>query len=452
MAHIPDLNADFLHMLASSLLIKKREGHSLADDEIRFLIDGFCKGEVADYQMSALAMAICLRGMDRDEITTLTSAMLESGDRLPRSASSDRPRVDKHSTGGIGDKVSLILAPLLAACDVHVPMISGRGLGITGGTLDKLESIPGFRTQIGMDESTRILEKVGTFIIGADQRIAPADRRLYALRDVTGTVESVPLITASILSKKLAASLDALVMDVKTGSGAFMQTHSTASALAHSIVRVGTQFGLPTVALLTDMDQPLGTTIGNAIEVQESIEVLTGAAGVVRELTIELCASLLLQSDMADSIDDARTRLATTIDSGAAMERFERMVHAQGGDLPKSFDIAAKFEITATESGYIAAFDSRLLGETVVAMGGGRRKQDDSIDHSVGIEVHRRVGDRVDRGDTLFALRCPAELANGYAGTVREAVRISDAAVEPKPLILQRIDSTDDQQQTQQQQ
>lgn len=429
-------------MLASSLLIKKREGLSLTDDEIRFLIDGFCSGEVADYQMSALAMAICLRGMDRREITTLTSAMLESGDRLPRIGDRDQLRVDKHSTGGIGDKVSLILAPLLASCDLQVPMISGRGLGITGGTLDKLESIEGFRTEIDTDQSSRILEEVGAFIIGADETIAPADRRLYALRDVTGTVESVPLITASILSKKLAANLDALVMDVKTGSGSFMQNMDEATELAETLVRVGTEAGLPIVALLTDMDQPLGATIGNAIEVQESVDVLKGKSGVVRELTIELCSSLLVQTKVANSLEQACDRLEKLIDTGAAMERFEKMVHAQGGRLPSSFDIAPAHEITANESGYVASFNCRVLGETVVAMGGGRQKKGDQIDHRVGIVVHHRVGDRVERGDPILTLHCPARSAKEYARRIQNAVNISQSVVDINPLVISRIEST----------
>ncbi len=444
-------------MLASSLLIKKREGHSLADDEIRFLINGFCSGEVADYQMSALAMAICVRGMDQREITTLTEAMLESGDRLPRPENDGPVRVDKHSSGGIGDKVSLILAPLLAACDLHVPMISGRGLGITGGTLDKLESIQGFRTEIDTEESSRILAAVGAFIIGADERIAPADRRLYALRDVTGTVESIPLITASILSKKLAANLDALVMDVKTGSGAFMKNETEATELAHSLVRVGTQAGLPTVALLTDMDQPLGATIGNALEVQESIDVLKGTrfnqtSDVVRDLTIELAASLLLQTKVAASIDDAKTRLSNLIDDGSAMERFERMVAVQGGTLPESFEFAPAHEILAPKSGHIAGYDSRSLGETVVAMGGGRRKKGDPIDHRVGIVVHHRIGDRVQKGDPIMTLHCPSNVANEYAVFGQAAVTIHESPVSPNRLVLRRIDATSNQQQSQQQQ
>ena len=443
-------------MLTSSLLAKKRDGHSLADDEIRFLINGFCSGEVADYQMSALAMAICLRGMDPREITTLTQAMLESGDRLPRPNVDGPPRVDKHSTGGIGDKVSLILAPLLAACDLQVPMISGRGLGITGGTLDKLESIPGFRTQLANDESTRILKEVGAFIIGADDRIAPADRRLYALRDVTGTVESIPLITASILSKKLAANLDGLVMDVKTGSGGFMKDRLQATELASTLVRVGTEAGLPTIALLTDMDQPLGATIGNALEVQESIDLLKGGnfnptTAAVRELTIELAACALVQTKAAGSIDQARKQLSKRIDDGSAMERFQRMVAAQGGTLPDSFVIAPGHDIVAIHSGYIAGYDSRLLGEIVVMLGGGRRKTGDSIDHSVGIVVHHRIGEQVQAGDPIMTLHCPHGVVSDYAVKLQSAVKIHEASIPENQLILRQIHFNSDQQQSQQQ-
>ncbi|MGB7326940.1 MAG: thymidine phosphorylase [Rubripirellula sp.] len=428
-------------MLASTLLSKKRDGHPLLDDEIRFLIQGFCSGEVADYQMSSLAMAICLRGMTAHETATLTHAMLESGDRLPRPANRDhsRPRVDKHSTGGLGDKVSLILAPLLAVCDVDVPMVSGRGLGLTGGTLDKLESIAGFTVDQTPEASARILSQVGAFIVGASERIAPADRRLYALRDVTGTVESIPLITASILSKKLAANLDALVMDVKTGSGAFMKTPSDAAELAKSLVSVGQQAGLPTIALMTDMDQPLGQTIGNAIEVNESVDVLRGQGGEVRDLTIELCAELLVQVNVCESIDLARSKLATAIDTGAAFERFEQMVAAQGGRLQYPLPIADATPILANQSGFMASLDCNVIGQSVVAMGGGRRKTGDTIDHRVGVRVHHRIGDRVELGDPIATLHCHPGQTSEYAGVIASAVQISDEAVPKRPLILQRF-------------
>lgn len=439
-------------MLASTLLVKKREGNALSDEEIRFLIDGFCSGEVADYQMSALAMAICLKGMDPREIATLTRAMLESGDLLPRGKpAGDRPRVDKHSTGGLGDKVSLVLAPLLAACDVDVPMISGRGLGLTGGTLDKLESIDGFQTLISPEESYKILRDVGAFIVGASERIAPADRKLYALRDVTGTVESIPLITASILSKKLAANLDALVMDVKTGSGAFMKTQQQATELAETLVRVGRQAGLPTTALLTDMDQPLGQSIGNAIEVNESVEVLQGLGGEVRDLSIELCADLLVQVKVAATLDDARVRLAQAIDSGQAMERFERMVHAQGGRLNYPLKLAPATEIVAPRSGFLEHYDCEAIGEAVVAMGGGRRKKGDSIDHRVGIKIHGRIGDPVNAGQPILTLHSHIGQATDYRMGLGKAVQINETQVPRRPLILKRIASQDQGQQSQQQ-
>ena len=432
-------------MLASTLLVKKREGHRLTDEEIRFLVSGFCSGEVADYQMSAFAMAVCLQGMDPGEVTMLTRAMLESGDRLPRDASpSGRPRVDKHSTGGLGDKVSLILAPLLAACDVDVPMISGRGLGITGGTLDKLESIEGFRTDLSTDESSRVLKEAGAFIVGASHTIAPADRKLYALRDVTGTVESIPLITASILSKKLAANLDALVMDVKVGSGAFMKTPKQAHDLATSLVRVGQQAGLPTSALITDMDQPLGRTIGNAIEVNESVEVLRGdSGGDVRELTIQLCAELLVQVKIDDTLSQACDRLGQAIDSGQAMERFEKMIHHQGGKWVAPLPLAPAHEILADRDGFLAGYDCKVIGETMVAMGGGRGKQGDSIDHRVGIRIGGRIGEKVQRGEPVLTLHCHNRTAAEYRKILALAVRLSESQMGARPRILARISSQD---------
>ncbi|TWU49820.1 thymidine phosphorylase [Rubripirellula reticaptiva] len=432
-------------MLASTLLSKKRDGYPLSDEEIRFLIEGFCSGEVADYQMSSLAMAICLRGMTPRETATLTRAMLESGDRLPRPTERDdsRPRVDKHSTGGLGDKVSLILAPLLAVCDVDVPMVSGRGLGLTGGTLDKLESIEGFTVDQTPEASAKILNQVGAFIVGASERIAPADRRLYALRDVTGTVESIPLITASILSKKLAANLDALVMDVKTGSGAFMKTPADAAALAKSLVSVGQQAGLPTIALMTDMDQPLGQTIGNAIEVNESVDVLRGQAGEVRDLTIELCAELLVQVQVCETIELARSKLVAAIDNGAAFEKFEQLVAAQGGRLRYPLPIADATPILAKQAGFIASLDCNVIGQSVVALGGGRRKTGDAIDHRVGIRVHHRIGDRVELGDPIATLHCHAGQASDYAGILANSVQISHDPVAKRPLILERFEKND---------
>ncbi len=427
-------------MLAAALLEKKRDGHALADDEIRFLVKGFCRGDVADYQMSALAMAICLRGMDFREISTLTMAMVDSGELLPRLPDRDRPRVDKHSTGGLGDKVSLILAPLLAACDVDVPMISGRGLGLTGGTLDKLESIEGFRTQLTTEQSSDVLREVGMFIIGASDRIAPADQRLYALRDVTGTVDSIALITASILSKKLAANLDALVMDVKVGRGAFMKTIDRATELATTIVQVGNKAGLPTTAILSDMDQPLGFAVGNSIEVNESVEVLRGHGPIeVRELAVELGSELLVQVKMAISREDARSRLQGAIDSGMAMERFERMVRAQGGRFKFPLDLAPGHEIVANESGFVVQYDCLAIGEAVVAMGGGRRRAEDSIDPSVGLCLHARIGEYVEKGQPILTAHYHSDRSGNYAMEMAAAVKIAEQPVDMRPLILQRL-------------
>ncbi|MCG8650736.1 MAG: thymidine phosphorylase, partial [Pirellulales bacterium] len=425
---------------AAALLVKKREGKALSDEEIRYLVDGFCRGEVADYQMSALAMAICLRGMDLREITTLTQAMLASGDSLPRSASSDRPRVDKHSTGGLGDKVSLILAPLLAACGADVPMISGRGLGLTGGTLDKLEAIEGFQTQLDGSRSQKILREVGVFIMGATERIAPADRRLYALRDVTGTVESVPLITASILSKKLAANLDALVMDVKVGSGAFMKTLEQATELAHTIVGVGDQAGLSTTAILSDMDQPLGNAIGNAIEVNEALDVLRGDGPIdVRDLTVELCADLLVQVKLTPTRTQARQQLERALDSGLAMERFEKMVAAQGGRLRRPLAVAPPRPVTAPQGGYLERLDCTAVGQAVVAMGGGRRRTGDAIDPSVGVSVQLRIGDRVETGQSVLTVHGRPGAIDGQIERLEQAFRIVPRPVQPRQLILQRL-------------
>jgi thymidine phosphorylase len=424
-------------MLTASLIAKKRDGFVLKDAEIRFLVDGFVAGDVADYQMSAFAMAVLLRGMNADEVASLTKAMLESGERLPRD--SDQPRVDKHSTGGLGDKVSLILAPLLACHDVHVPMISGRGLGLTGGTLDKLEAIPGFRVDLQPGERQLQMQQVGCMIVSASEKIAPADRQLYALRDVTATVESIALITASILSKKLAASLDSLVMDVKVGAAAFMKTDADAAALARSIVSTGKLAGLPTIALLTDMDQPLGAAIGNAIEVNESLDVLDnrGPAEVL-ELTLALCEELLVLCGKFDSKQAARTAMTQSIVSGAARERFDKMVAAQGGQLSGHLPLAKPHVITALKDGFVTSVDCQRLGQCIVEMGGGRRVKTDPINPRVGASIHHRIGDLVQRGQPLLTVyvdqdseRRIQELAN--------VVAISEEPTPPRPLIISTV-------------
>jgi pyrimidine-nucleoside phosphorylase len=430
-------------MLTASMIAKKRDGKELSEAEIRFLIRGFVEQSVADYQMTALAMAIFFRGMTAQETAALTIAMLESGDTLPRgrrqTGDGDRPRVDKHSTGGLGDKVSLILAPLLACHDVIVPMISGRGLGLTGGTLDKLESIDGFQFQLDDDARSRQLETIGCCIIGASDRIAPADRKWYALRDVTATVESIPLITASILSKKLAASLDHLVMDVKVGSAAFMKDREQATGLAQSLVSTGARAGLPTTALLTDMDQPLGRAVGNAIEVNEVLQCLDGdGPDEVNQLTIELCARALVDARRYQMLAEARDALWRSIHSGAAKERFFQMVAAQGGTFNGPLPLAARTEIVSDSSGFVAELDCETLGRSVVELGGGRRKADDSIDPTVGLEVLVRIGDKVDRGQPLihlYADNAPADLHN----QLRSTIGLSPDPVNKRPLIIDTI-------------
>ena len=426
-------------MYVPSLLVKKREGLPLSDEEIHFLIDGFCNGDVEDYQMSAFAMAVCLRGMDQRETTTLTQAMLESGDRLPRNLSDpERLRVDKHSTGGLGDKTSMVLAPLLAACGFDVPRISGRGLGISGGTLDKLESIPGFTIDLSPARSAEVLAEAGVFIKSASDRIAPADRKLYALRDVTGTVESIPLITASILCKKLAEDLDALVMDVKVGSGGFMKHETAARKLADTLVGVGHNAGLPTSVLLTDMDQPLGQAVGNACEVNEAVEVLKGREGVVRDLAIELGATLLLKMSAAEDIQQAKQKLSSLIDQGYAFERFERMVKAQCGTLQGVLPLAEAHVIESDRDGFVARYDCKAMGQAVVSMGGGRRKKGDEIDHAVGLKIHQRVGGLVNQGDPLLTFYCAKHRMSEYLGPLRSAIDVTESSVSPRPLVLYR--------------
>lgn len=426
-------------MLAASLIAKKRDGKRLSREEIEYFVDGFTKDKIHDYQMSALAMAICIRGMDAEETAALTRAMLESGERLPRSEG-EPPRLDKHSSGGLGDKVSLILAPLLAAAGMHVPMISGRGLGLTGGTLDKLESIPGFHVDFEMSETTRLLRQAGCCIISASDQVAPADKRLYGLRDVTATVESVGLITASILSKKLAASLDALVMDVKVGSAAFMKNAGEARALAQSLVSTGVAAGLPVKALLSDMDQPLGRAVGNAIEVNESVEVLKGAGPKeVRELTVELAAHAIASVRPDEPLQAIQDELASLLDSGRAMEKFEKMLEAQGGSLLGPLELAPATAIFARESGYLTSIDCPVLGETIVSLGGGRRTASDKIVHQVGLSIEARIGDVIDRLRPIAILHAPKDRATHYADKISQAFQITDSPISARPLVIEVV-------------
>ena len=423
-------------MLPASLIAAKRDHRELSDEEIAFFIQGFATGTIPDYQMSAMAMAVYLNGMTPREIATLTSEMLRSGTQLAW-PTDGIARVDKHSTGGIGDKTSLILAPLLAECGLQNPMLSGRGLGATGGTLDKLEAIPGFRTNLSLDEITRLTQSVGCVITGASAELAPADRKLYALRDVTATVPSIPLITGSIMSKKLAESLVALVLDVKFGSGAFMKTREQATLLAHSLVNTGERMGVHTTALLTDMNQPLGRMCGNAVEVMESIDVLKGGGPAdVRLLTLELCADLLVSTGVEKTLKYAVSRCARHLDDGSAFERYCRMVRAQGGDPDAELRVAKATDLVADKDGVISAMDTEALGLVIISLGGGRRKMGDPIDHSVGLEMLVRIGDRVSRGTPLVKIF--SEQPEAVIPLLRAAIEISETGKAPQ-LIVERI-------------
>jgi pyrimidine-nucleoside phosphorylase len=426
-------------MNTTVLIAKKRDGMALSDEEIRAFIDGYSHGKIPDYQMAAMAMAIYCRGMTTEETAALTDAMLASGVRMQWRAGG-RPKVDKHSTGGIGDKTSLILAPLLACCGLAVPMISGRGLGATGGTLDKLEAIPGFRTDLSLNEIAQITDRVGCVITGATAEIAPADKKLYALRDVTATVPSIPLITASIMSKKLAESLDALVLDVKFGSGAFMKSLDDARALAHSLVDTGRRMGVKTAALLTDMNQPLGRMAGNLVEVQEAIGTLEGRGPAdLWECTRELGAELLVLTGYEPSLEAASKTLDTALRSSRALEKFREMVTAQGGNLDRLPSRAEQHDIGLDWTGYIHSIDTEWLGIAVIELGGGRKVMSDKIDHTVGLEMLARIGDHIEAGQPVVRVFGSAEKCNRVRRTIASAFTKSDQPVLPPPLIVERI-------------
>ena len=429
---------------ARAILARLRKGETPSGEELSWFARGLATGAVSDAQAGAFAMAVCLRGLGETGRVHLTEAMRDSGDVLGWDA--DAPVIDKHSTGGIGDCLSLVLAPALAACGAVVPMISGRGLGHTGGTLDKLEAIPGLATQV--DEATlrRIVGEVGCAIVGATGRIAPADKRLYAVRDVTATVESVDLITASILSKKLAAGLQALILDVKCGSGAFMKTAGEARALAEALVATANGAGCKTAALITDMDQPLAPALGNALEVAVSMEVLSGnraAAPRLHDLTVAEGGALL---DLA-GIDGGTARIEEAIASGAAIELFSKMVRALGGppDMAEDWrthlpDAPIRKDVLAAGPGVVAGIEGEALGLVVVALGGGRRVETDRIDPAVGLSDVVPLGTRVAAGDRLATIHASdAAQAEAAAADVRAAITIGPDAVEPRPLILDRV-------------
>jgi pyrimidine-nucleoside phosphorylase len=429
-------------MIFSEIIRKKRDGFELSLDEVEFVIKEYTEGRAPDYQMSALLMAMLLKGMNEDETLFLTEAMLDSGRKFDLSAIKGR-KIDKHSTGGVGDKVSLILAPLVASCGVIVPMISGRGLGHTGGTLDKLESIPDFRTSLDYDEFYGILEKVGVAIMGQTDEIAPADRRMYSLRDVTGTVESIPLITASILSKKLAEGIDGLVLDVKCGEGAFMKSFEDAEKLASAMDAVVKGFGKESVSIITNMDQPLGTSVGNSLEVKESIESLKGnGASDLMEVTYWLGAEMLLMGGVVSNKEDALSMLKKAIGSGRALDKFIKMIELQGGN-PKVIDDYALLplsknnkEIRAENAGFIEAINAYEVGIVNLLLGGGRRKKEDEIDPAVGIVFEKKVGDRVERDETIAIIYYRDNLSEDIEKRFVSAVKISERIVKEPPIIL----------------
>ena len=426
-------------MLPQEIIRKKRRGLELSSQDIRDFFGGFLKGEVADYQVAAMLMAILLRGMTGEEASALTLTMRDSGQVLAWSGTKE-DIVDKHSTGGVGDKTSLIIMPLCILEGLRVPMIAGRGLGHTGGTLDKLESIGGLKVYLTPSEAETLLKKNGGVFMGQTEQIAPLDKRLYALRDVTDTVESIPLITASILSKKLAEGIGALVMDVKFGSGAFMQQKADALALAESISMVGKASGLKIRCALTDMGSPLGDRAGNSLEIEESIEVLRGVGPVsTRELSIQLAAEMVLLARPNESRDSLVARLGAHLDSGRALEVFSRVVVAQGGDLNQIENLEklprAKYrkEVRASSSGFISGCDVRQLGLAIVELGGGRRRAADKVNHSVGLSGLKRVGDRIAAGDLLATIHADdLDRAEAVSSRIVSAYRLNDeASAEP---------------------
>lgn len=434
-------------MRAVDLILKKREGGKLRKEEIEFLIRGYVKGTIPDYQMSAFMMAVFFKDMDDEETTALTLAMAESGDTVDLSAIPGI-KVDKHSTGGVGDTTTLVLAPLVAAAGVPVAKMSGRGLGHTGGTLDKLESIPGMSVDLDQDQFIEQVKKIGIAIIGQTGELAPADKLMYGLRDVTGTVDSIPLIAGSIMSKKLAAGTDAILLDVKVGAGAFMTTLERAWRLAHAMVRIGTLAGRKMAAIISDMDRPLGTMIGNALEVREALEILKGEhrRGPLAQVSMTLAAHLLVLGKLTDNLDQARRRVEEVLESGAGAEKFRQLIQAQGGDalvvddlslLPQARIIR---EVPASRGGYITSIHARQVGEAAVLLGAGRATKADRIDPAAGLILHHRVGDRVESGQALFAIHADREdQLVGAASRVSDAIVIDDAPPPEEPLILETI-------------
>ena len=424
-------------MRPQDVIRKKRDGLSLSREEIDFFIEGVTNGRIADYQVSALLMAIYLNGMNEAEQQALTEAMLNSGNILDFS-DIPKPKADKHSTGGVGDKTSIIIAPLVAACGVCVPMISGRGLGHTGGTLDKLESIPGYRVALSASEFKKVLDDVGYAMAGQTAELAPADKKMYAFRDATATVEAIPLIVASFISKKGAAGLDAMIIDVKVGNGAFMREEDRARALAHALVTTGNSCGIKTRALLTDMNQPLGRAVGNSLEVEECINILRGeaneAAAPVLELSLELCAHMLMLANVDKTVEEARQRLQGVLESGKALECLQSNIAAQGGD-PRVCDAPGDFlplvretvKVESPRSGFITRVDTTEIGHAIAAIGGGRVRIEDTVDPTVGFTSELKLGHRISAGEAIGIVYCAdANAAAEAARRIQAAYHVGD--------------------------
>ena len=433
-------------MRAVDVIMKKRDGGPLSREEIRYFVDGVTANTLPDYQASALLMAILLRGMNAEETAWLTDAMVHSGMRVDLG---DIPgvKVDKHSTGGVGDKTSLVLAPLAAACGVPVPMMSGRGLGHTGGTLDKLEAIPGFRVNLSLEEMKAALARVGCAMIGQTAQIAPADKKLYALRDVTGTVESIPLISASIMRKKIAEGIDALVLDVKTGCGAFMKSESDSRRLAESLVSIGNASGVKTEAVITAMESPLGNAVGNALEVIECIEVLKGGGpSDLLDVSLELTARMLVLGRVARDRAEAEQKARGAIASGAGLEKLRQIVETQGGD-PRVVDdyarlphAGAQHVVAADRAGYVNRVDAELVGRASVALGAGRNRVEDAVDHAVGIVVKVKPGDAVSAGDAMLEMHYRTRpTLDAALALASRAVTLGDERPPAGPLIVAEV-------------
>ena len=427
------------------IIAKKRDGKVLTSEEIEFFVNGYVNGDIPDYQISALLMAIYLNGMNVDETTTLTMLMARSGEVIDLS-SIPGIKVDKHSTGGVGDKTTFIISPIVASCGVPVAKMSGRGLGHTGGTIDKMESIPGMKTNIDREEFFDIVRNVGACVIGQSGNIVPADKKLYALRDVTATIESIPLIASSIMSKKLAAGSDAILLDVKTGSGAFMKTTDEAIELAKAMVAIGEKVGRKTIALITDMDRPLGKSIGNALEMKEVCDTLKGKGPKdLTELSLTRATNMLYLAGKG-SLDDCYDLAKDALESGKAFEKLKEMVKAQGGDVSVIED-NSKFEsskvargLAAAQEGYIYSMDTEKCGVASMILGAGREKKEDTIDYSAGVIIHKKIGDYVKRGDLIASLYSSSEeKCISSSRLLGEAIKISSAEPVVKPIVLARV-------------